>query len=219
MPSVIKTYLPVTALSEPLALPGITFTHAINGAEQEVFLPSGKTGELMFACKAPRDLFCDPNGKISQHTLPMLLTEIDNTQPFTLTAKVKPGFTPDGTFNSANLLLFVHETLWQKLCFEQDEHGCHRIVSVRTQGFSDDNNHEQVKKDSVWLRISSDTNTVSCFYSEDNMHWHLVRLYQNYYPARIFAGIASQCPVTGSCVSLFEDVTLEQNTVADMRLG
>ena len=47
----------------------------------------------------------------------------------------------------------------------------------------------------------------------------MVRLYQNYYPAQIWVGIASQCPKSGTCNSLFENITLQQTAVEDFRMG
>lgn len=97
----------------------------------------------------------------------MLLIPTDNTKPFTLTAKVTPEFTSDGLYNAADLFVYVNDTLWQKLAFEQDEYGNHRIVTVRTQGTSDDNNHDKIDAKSVYMKISSDTRTIASYYSLD----------------------------------------------------
>lgn len=196
----------------------LTFTHALGRGDTCVSLLPG--GALEFRCTENRDIFCDPNeGKLSNNTLPALLAAVDNTRPFTLTAKVTPGFTEEGLYNAADLLVYANDTLWQKLCFEQDERGRHRIVTVRTQGTSDDNNHEPVDFPAVYLKISSDTHTMASYYSLDRKEWHMVRLYKNYYPARIWVGIASQCPQSGLCTSLFEEVSLEQTSVSDFRMG
>lgn len=63
-------------------------------------------------------------------------------------------------------------SLWQKLAFEQDEYGNHRIVTVRTQGTSDDNNHDKLDVSSVYLKISSDTKTIASYYSIDKKRWN-----------------------------------------------
>ena len=36
--------------------------------------------------------------------------------------------------------------------FEQDERGKHRVVTVRTVGTSDDNNHEVIKQDNIYYK-------------------------------------------------------------------
>lgn len=121
--------------------------------------------------------------------------------------------------NAADLFVYANDTLWQKFAFEQDERGNHRIVTVRTQGTSDDNNHERLTVPSVYLKISSDTHTIASYYSLDQKEWQMVRLYKNYYPGKIWVGIASQCPQKGECTSLFEEVSLQQTAVSDFRMG
>ena len=196
----------------------VTFTNALNGADKYVNVLDN--GALEFKCPEGLDFFIDPNeGKLTNITLPALLTKVDNTKPFTFTAKVTPEFTPDGLYNAADLLVYANDSLWQKLCFEQDEYGSHRIVSVRTDGTSDDNNHDKLDVKSVFLKISSDTRTIASYYSIDNNEWHMVRLYKNYYPDSLYVGVSSQCPKHGSCTSLIEDVTLNVDNVKDFRMG
>ncbi len=195
---------------------GVKFTKSLNGGDSLVTV---EDSVLKFACGEGRDIFSDPNGKISNHTVPAIFTEIDNTKPFTLKAKVTPGFTPDGTYNAADIIVFANDSLYQKLCFEQDERGNHRIVSVRTVGSSDDNNHDVVTEESIYLKISSDSRTIASYYSIDGQEWRMVRLYKNGYPAKLLVGIASQAPTKGSCMSTFANLCLEQNNVADFRMG
>lgn len=107
----------------------ITFTNAINGAENCVKLLDD--GALEFHCTEGLDFFSDPNGKLSNTTLPILLVPVENTKPFTLIAKVTPEFTTEGLYNAADLFVYSCDSLWQKLAFEQDEYGNHRIVTVR----------------------------------------------------------------------------------------
>ena len=212
------TAVPAKVASCNVRMDGITFTGALNGADTCVTVKDGRAIE--FRCTEKLDFFCDPNGgQLSNTTLPILLTEVDNTQPFTLTAKVTPGFTTEGTYNAADLFVYANDTLWQKFAFEQDERGNHRIVTVRTQGTSDDNNHERLTVPSVYLKISSDTHTIASYYSLDQKEWQMVRLYKNYYPGKIWVGIASQCPQKGECTSLFEEVSLQQTAVSDFRMG
>ena len=172
----------------------ITFTNAINGAENCVKLLDD--GALEFHCAEGLDFFSDPNGKLSNTTLPILLVPVENTKPFTLIAKVTPEFTAEGLYNAADLFVYSCDSLWQKLAFEQDEYGNHRIVTVRTQGTSDDNNHDKLDVSSVYLKISSDTKTIASYYSIDKKRWNMVRLYKNYYPKNIYLGTVSYTHLT-----------------------
>ena len=200
-----------------VSVANITFTNAINGADNCV--KQLDNGILEFHCAEGLDFFSDPNGKLSNTTLPILLVPVENTKPFTLIAKVTPEFTAEGLYNAADLFVYSSDSLWQKLAFEQDEYGNPRVVTVRTQGTSDDNNHDKLDVSSVYLKISSDTQTIASYYSIDKKEWHMVRLYKNNYPKNIYLGISSQCPQKGSCTSRFEEISLTHDNVSDFRLG
>jgi len=200
-----------------ISFSGIRFTKSINGADT---LAKGHGDEkIVFRVGEKKDYFSDPDGKLSNKTAPILLTEIDNQKPFTFIAKVSPKFTPQGLYNAGVLYLYVNDSFYQKFCFEQDERGHHRMVSVRTMGTSDDNNHDVVAKPFVYMKISSDTSTVASYYSTDKKTWQMVRLYQNNYPEKLWVGISAQCPQDKGTTSDFEEISLSQSRVKDFRLG
>lgn len=200
-----------------ITISGIHFTKSVNGAD--TLATADTNSKITFKTGAKKDYFSDPNGKLSNNTAPILLSKIDNKKPFTLISKVTPEFTKEGLYNAAVLYIYVHDNFWQKLCYEQDERGNHRIVSVRTIGTSDDNNHDKVTTPSIYMKISSDTETVANYYSYDKKNWHMVRLYENNYPDEIWVGISNQCPMDDGSFSVFEDLSLVQNSVSDFRMG
>ncbi len=202
------------ATKTEIKLPGITFTRALNGAEANARVEDGK---LTLRSDARRDNFRDPDGKLSNNTAPLLLTEVDNTQPFTLTARVTPTFLK--TYDAGALYIYVREDLWLKMAMEMDERQKTRMVSVRTIGTSDDNNHDVVEAKSVYMKISSDTKTVGFYYSLDNESWQLIRLFRNDYPAAIWVGISTQSPLGEGTSAVFEDVSLTRRSISDFRLG
>jgi uncharacterized protein len=197
-----------------VALPGITFSLALNEAEKNVKVDGGR---LTLSSPAKRDNFRDPDGKLSNNTAPMLLSEVDNSKPFTFTAKVTPSF--QDTYDAGALYIWVRDDLWLKMAMERDERARTRLVSVRTTGTSDDNNHDVVTAKSVYMKISSDTKTVGFYYSLDNDEWQLIRLFKNEYPEKIWLGVSSQSPVGNGNSSTFENVALTQRSIADFRLG
>jgi uncharacterized protein len=197
-----------------IVLPGITFNLALNGAEEHVKVVDGR---LTLSSPAKRDNFRDPDGKLSNNTAPMLLSEIDNRKPFTFTAKVTPTFLD--TYDAGALYIWVRDDLWLKMAMERDERRRTRLVSVRTTGTSDDNNHDVVAAKSVYMKISSDTKTVGFYYSLDSKEWQLIRLFRNEYPNTIWLGVSSQSPVGNGSFSTFENVILTQASVSDFRLG
>lgn len=200
-----------------ITIAGIHFTKSINGAD--TLATADASGKVTFKAGTQKDYFCDPNEKLSNNTAPILLSKIDNTKPFTFISKVTPEFTEKGLYNAGVFYIYVNDNFWQKLCFEQDERGKHRVVSVRTIGTSDDNNHDIVTTPSIYMKISSDTKTVASYYSYDKKDWFMVRLYKNNYPETIWVGISNQCPVDEGSFSVFEDLSLVQNSVSDFRMG
>lgn len=194
----------------------VEFTKSLN-IKDSTIQTVGDT--VMMNAGEQTDLFCDPKGVATNTTAPLLATTVDNTKPFTFTVRVEPQFTPGGTYSAGAILAFVDKTHWQKLCFEQDEDGKHRIVTVRTIGTSDDNNHESVDSPAVYLRMSSDTQVIGSYYSEDGENWHLVRIYKNEYPAELTLSLSAQSPKDKFHKCMFSDVRLENRTVSDLRKG
>lgn len=183
----------------------VHFTKSINDAAS---LVSVSDGILSFDAPAQTDYFNSPTGQIKDNA-PLLLAEVDNTQPFTFQALLTPGFTEKGRFNAAALYLYSDPEFWQKFAFEQDMRGLHRVVTVRTKGTSDDNTHEAIRESgSAWYRISSNRGVLSFSFSVDGSTWQLVRMYKNDYPDKIYVGISSQAPSDDTCHSTFEQISL-----------
>ena len=197
-----------------IKLPGIAFTRSLNGAAAHAKVEEGR---LTLTSDARRDNFRDPDGKLSNNTAPLLLTEVDNKQPFTLAARITPTFLK--TYDAGTLYIYVREDLWLKMAMEMDERGKHRMVSVRTSGTSDDNNHDVIEAKSVYMKISSDTKTVGFYYSLDKKSWQLIRLFKNDYPPSIWVGIGTQSPLGEGTSAVFEDVSLTTRSISDFRLG
>jgi len=197
-----------------IALPGISFTRSLNGASENTKVSGGK---LTLTSAAKRDNFRDPNGKLSSNTAPVLLTDVDNTKPFTLTAQITPTFLE--TYDAGALYIWVKDDLWLKMAMEMDERRRTRMVTVRTIGTSDDNNHDVIPERAVHMKISSDTQTVGFYYSVDGQSWQLIRLFKNEYPEKIWLGISAQSPLGNGTSATFENVSLTQTNVADFRLG
>jgi regulation of enolase protein 1 (concanavalin A-like superfamily) len=197
-----------------ITLPGITFTRSLNGAAENTKVSDGK---LTLTSAAKRDNFRDPNGKLSSNTAPVLLTEVDNKKPFTLSARITPTFLE--TYDAGTLYIWVRDDLWLKMAMEMDERRRTRMVTVRTTGTSDDNNHDVVTAKTVHMKISSDTHTVGFYYSLDRKAWQLIKLFKNDYPDRIWLGISAQSPLGNGTSATFEDVSLTQTSIADFRLG
>ncbi|MDC7674923.1 DUF1349 domain-containing protein [Asticcacaulis machinosus] len=154
---------------------------------------------------------------VKRYAAPVLLSEIDNAKPFTLVAKVKAQF--PATYDAGTLYIWAKDDLWLKLEVERDERAKIRVVSVRTEGTSDDNNHDVVGEEAVYLKISSDTKTVGFYYSKDQKSWQMVRLFKNGYPQELWIGVSAQSPMGEGTEATFEGLSLSQESIEDFRLG
>ena len=192
----------------------VSFSTIINPQKGEV-TADGDT--LLIFAEGNTDLFCDPLGKATALSSPQLCIEVDNTKPFTFSVKVTPQYDANDTYSAAGIVAYENPQSWQKLCYEQDEQGDHRIVTVRTIGDSDDNNHQIVNTPSVWLRMMSDGERVGNYWSEDGQHWHLVRIYKNIYPEKLTLSLTSQCPKGDGFMSKFTDLTLSETKMENVR--
>jgi uncharacterized protein len=197
-----------------ITLPGITFTRSLNQAAAQAKV---EDGSLTLTSGPKTDYFRRPDGKGAYETAPLLLAEVDNTRPFTLTAKVTPTFLK--TYDAGALYIYVKDDLWLKMAMEMDERQKARMVTVRTIGTSDDNNHDVVGAKSVFMKISSDTKAVGFYYSLDQKSWQLIRVFKNDYPASIWVGLSAQSPVGEGTSAVFENVSLIDRSVSNFRLG
>ena len=196
-------------------LSNIQFTQAKNGAENNVTVFNDT---LKFVAGPQTDYFRSPDGTAINNS-PVIFTEIDNTKPFTFTAKVEPQFTLTGTYSAGVLYVYENDTHNQILCFEQDEYGAHRVVSVRTIGTSDDNNHQSIEGLSVYMRISSDGKQIGSYYSEDGKTWRMARLYKNDFPEKLLLGLSSQSPKDNEHTCYFSEVSIIETAVPNFRSG
>lgn len=179
---------------------------------------SVKNDTLTFIAGPQTDYFRSPDGSVVNNS-PVIFTEIDNTKPFTFTAKVQPQFTETGTYSAGVLYAYENDLHTQKLCFEQSEDGLHRVVTVRTVGTSDDNNHQVIPGKFVYMRLSSDGKTIGSYYSEDGKLWHMARLYKNDFPDKLLLGISSQSPKDDEHTCRFSEVSLVNKATSDFRNG
>ncbi len=193
---------------------GIEFTKSINNAK---VLTTVEGDRLELKCNAKCDNFNDPDGKLSNSNAPILLTKIDNSQPFTFIAKVTPTFLDK--YDSGALFIYLNKKWWFKFAFERDELMRTRAVTVRTIETSDDNDHDIINSTSVYMKISSDTKTIGFYYSLDKANWQLVRLFRNDYPAETWIGLSVQSPMGDGTNSTFKECSLTQASIKDFRMG
>lgn len=190
------------------------FTRSFFGADSLIDL---KKGQLILTSKPKTDYFNEPDRSNKFANGQLLLKEVINSKPFTITARIQPEF--KDTYDAGTLFIYSNNDMWQKFAFELDEHKNRRIVTVRTVGTSDDNNHEVIKQPFVYLKISSDGKQIGFYYSLDNKFWNLVRLYENTFSDSILIGIGSQSPIGNGIPVIFEKIEFYDKSISNFRLG
>jgi regulation of enolase protein 1 (concanavalin A-like superfamily) len=161
------------------------------------------------------DLFLDPAGSPAQLGAPRLMTAVDGD--FQLSAYVKPDL--QATFDAGALVLHAADHRWVKLALERSPHGEAMLVSVVTDGLSDDANGRVVTGDGVWLRISRIGAACALHASDDGVRWDLVRHFAFAAPDGLTAGFLAQSPTGAGCAATFDGLDFVAQTLADLRDG
>ncbi len=193
---------------------GLGFDRALNGAEAAA---GSSSDSLVIESGAKTDFFRETDGVTSYGNAPVLLTGIDNTRPFTFSARITPALVE--TYDAGAVYLWVDEKNWLKFAYERDENGRSRIVTVRTRGTSDDNNHDVVAGGSVYLKVSSDGTSLGFYFSGDGKSWQLARVFRNDYPEKVWLGLSAQSPLGKGNRAEFAALRLTGASVKDFRKG
>ncbi len=198
-----------------ISINGVLFSKSLNGASD--MTEQIDENKIVMSSNAKTDFFNAPYGDQRQADAQVLLHTINNKEPFTFTVKVRPEFSE--TYDAGAAYMFVNNEHWLKFAFEMDEKKETRIVTVRTEKTSDDNNHDEVTEKYAYLKISSDVNTIGFYYSIDKVKWQLVRVLKNEFPEPVYIGISSQSPRGDGIKVAFEDVSLTNEAIKDFRKG
>ena len=173
-----------------------------------------ENGYLLKA-KPASDLVVDPlSGTVTSNAV-YLAGEV--TGDFTFSAKVSHEFL--STYDACCLLAYSNDTLWSKACFECTEEGESAVVTVMTNGRSDDANSVRIAGKTVWLQMCRSGQTISVQYSEDGGNWVFVRILYTALPSTVRLGILAQSPVGEGGSFRFEDIRFINKAPANMRFG
>lgn len=192
------------------------FDQSLNGAKDALAQLGPSAFEM--SAGAETDFFIEPGlPPYEKNNAPLLLRTVDNTKPFTFSFKTTPVHTVK--YDAGMAFLWANNKKWVKFAFEADERLKKRLVTVKTDGYSDDNNHDAIESPSVFLKISSDTKVIGFYYSIDGQTWQLVRVFKNDYPPTFQLGLGTQSPAGKGNKSLFEQLQFAETSVKDFRMG
>jgi len=172
-------------------------------------------GALSITAPPRTDLFRDPAGSEPQAAAPRLLGPVEGD--FQLSARVSCTF--EGAFDAGALLLWADEARWAKLAFERSPDGEPGVVSVVTDGVSDDANAFGVAGDAVWLRISRLGPACALHARHDDERWRFVRHFALATASGLRAGFLAQSPVGEGATARFESIAFTPERLADLRSG
>ena len=161
------------------------------------------------------DFFINPENGQVKNNAPFLYTDIQGD--FVMRAKVRHDFI--SKYDAAALFIMESDQIWAKLCYEYTDFNTYAVVSVVTNGVSDDANGQNLTDKSVWLQIGRKGNAFSMHYSIDGLHYQMIRVFNLQASDTLKVGIVSQSPVGKGLVSDFSDLHIEKVTMKDIRLG
>jgi regulation of enolase protein 1 (concanavalin A-like superfamily) len=193
----------------PNQLGSLTWTH--EPAQWEP-LPGG--GLRVFA-PPETDYFQDPRGLYTKDSAPFLWQPVSGD--FVARLYVRPTFAT--TYDAGCLVARYDQTHWAKICYESTDLGTHAVVSVVTNGLSDDANGVDLQVADVWLQIARQGNVFGMHYALDGQEWRMVRTFALPVPDRLQVGLAAQSPTGPGTAIDFMQFTVERHSVENLRAG
>jgi regulation of enolase protein 1 (concanavalin A-like superfamily) len=176
---------------------------------------SMEEGSLLAEAGSETDLFVDPGSASETLSAPRLLGRVDGE--FRLSARVTVDFR--SRFDAGVLLLWAHDRLWAKLCFELAPQGDPMVVSVVTRGVSDDCNSFVVNGNEARLRVARLGSALAFHASTDADAWQLVRHFALEPGAEPLVGFLVQSPRGSGCSVRFDEISFSPGRLADIRSG
>ena len=91
------------------------------------------------------------------------------------------------------------------------------MVSVVTNGVSDDCNGEKMDKDEIWMQVIRKDNNFALHYSEDKENWKMVRIFKLDMNKTVKVGFSAQSPIGDGCITRFEGIEIMDNNYSNIR--
>jgi regulation of enolase protein 1 (concanavalin A-like superfamily) len=161
------------------------------------------------------DYFVDPVSGTSIMNAPYYYCKTD--KDFVLNAKVTREFV--STYDACVLMVVSDETCWAKLCFEFSDFGTHAVVSVITNGVSDDANGVDIEGNTVYLQIVKKGKLFALHYSLDGKNYRMVRICKLPVKDSVKVGFVAQSPRGEGGDCFYEDIQMDFKSVHDLRKG
>ena len=142
---------------------------------------------------------------------------LDVSGDFVMKAKVSLDFRD--VYDAAAVMVMESPEVWAKACFELTDFNTHAVVSVVTNQVSDDANGCNIDGNTVWLQITRLGNCFAFHYSSDGENYYMVRVFALPVSETIKVGLIAQAPIGSGGERHFEEFSLENRTVKNIRTG
>lgn len=196
------------------SLPGLPSLHW-TGADGEASF-DGASAALTLRAARGVDWSNDSTGGPWQHAATALAFPAPEGD-FVLSARVRV-LGARSTFDAGALALWSGADRWAKLCNENSPQGEPMVVSVVTNGFSDDANGPLIPGDAVFLRIARVGAAYAFHFSVDGAVWHFVRLFRlDADPSSVSVGFLAQAPMGDDATAVFDGIDFARRSLTDLR--
>ncbi len=148
-------------------------------------------------------------------TAPFIYTEVEGD--FVATVKVSGEF--KDTYDSAVLMIMKDYDLWAKACLELTDFSKIAVVSVVTNNLSDDANGNNIDAKFVYIKAVRVNDDFSFHYSLDGINYEMMRFFHLDVGTTVKVGLAAQSPLGMGTKCIFEDFTVINKTVNNIRKG
>ena len=175
---------------------------------------------IRISAPALSDFFNNPvpeNGVLlePQKNAPFFYTDVEGD--FVIRVKVKPEFA--AVYDAACIMVRQDDKLWFKACYEKTDFGTIAMVSVVTNGVSDDANGCNLGADSIWLQVARVGSTFAIHYSLDGVKFDMVRIFSLPMESTVKVGIEAQCPTGQGSTHEYSELSLEKRSLPNIRAG
>jgi regulation of enolase protein 1 (concanavalin A-like superfamily) len=159
-------------------------------------------GSLEIVAGPKTDWFVSPYDGDVAKSAPLL--KFDPGAMFVFSAKVQVKFAT--RWDAGALMLWSDEHHWAKFALEQSPGGKPTVVTVVTQGLSDDCNSVSLSADTVFLQVTRTESTYAFYYSVDGTTWQVVRIFNLKAPGTMYLGFEAQSPVGSGSSARFSEI-------------
>ncbi|HWR11372.1 MAG TPA: DUF1349 domain-containing protein [Rectinemataceae bacterium] len=170
--------------------------------------------EIMAAEKT--DFFVDTMNGVKKSDAPFVFEEMKGD--FVINACVEPSFTDN--YDAGGLFILEHDTRWIKLEFEKTDLGYPSVVSVITDGASDDANGEKMEGiEKVFLQVVRRSDYWALHYSLDGKAWKMVRYFRLKMSETLRIGFVAQSPLGKGTKARFTHIYIGRKQIENLRKG